>query len=118
MVAKVWEDIKKGVEDSITFASEKTKAFTTISKLKIGISGLKRKIDGKFKELGKHVYGKIEEGKLAELEKDERVKELNKDVKTLQEELKAKEQELEEVGKKEEKVENVVIAEDDVTESN
>lgn len=120
MVAKVWEDIKKGVEESITYASEKTKELTAISKLKMAIAGIKRKIDGKYKELGTYVYGKLEEGKVAELEKDETVKELTGAVKGLQEEVKAKEKELEEVGKKEEKeekVEEVVIADEDVIES-
>ena len=117
MVAKVWEDIKKGVEDSITFATEKTKELTMISKLKLAMSGLKRNIDGKFKELGKYVYGKITEGKVSELQKDERVKELVTDINSLKDELKTKEQELEEVGKKDVKVEEVIIAEEDVTES-
>ncbi|MCH8124459.1 hypothetical protein IIC38_00595 [candidate division KSB1 bacterium] len=117
MAAKVWEDIKKGVEDSITFATEKTKEFTAISKLKLAISGLKRKTDGKFKELGKYVYGKTTEGKVSELEKDESVKELITDINSLKDELKTKEQALEEVGKKDVKVEEVIVAEEDVTKS-
>ncbi|MEE9169889.1 MAG: hypothetical protein V3U73_08975 [bacterium] len=105
MSTKVWEDIKKGVEDSITFATEKTKELTTISKLKLAISGIKRRIDVKFRELGKLVYGKLEEGELAALTQDEQTKELIKEIKELEAELRAKEEELEVVGKKEEQTE-------------
>ena len=100
--SKVWEDIKKGVGDSITFATEKTKELAAVSKLKLAISGINRKIDLKFKKLGKHVYAGLEKGEGDALAKDEHAKELISQIKELETELSAKEQELAEIGKKEE----------------
>lgn len=99
---KVWEDIKKGVEDSITFATEKTKELTAISKLNFAISGIKRKIDSKFRELGKHVYAALEKGEGKALAKDENANELISQIKELKTELSTREQELAESGRKEE----------------
>jgi len=101
MTAKLWEDIKKSATEAISYVSEKTEELTTVGRLKVEIAGLKRKIEGKFKDLGNLVYGRVEEGRAGTLGEDETVKNLVTEISTLEKELRAKEEELRRVGRKE-----------------
>lgn len=105
MSGKVWEDIKKGFEDSIHFATEKTKELTSVGKLKLTISGINKKIDRKFRELGKHVFVVMDEDKAGNLAKDNVANDIIAELKNLEKELKEAEAELIEVRKREEKSE-------------
>ena len=99
---KLWQDVKKGFKDTVTYVSEKTEELTTMGKLKIDIAGLNRKKDKKFNELGKLVHSKLQAEEGLVLDSDDEVKAILEEIDTLGKELKQKENELEELGKKEE----------------
>lgn len=117
MSGKVWEDIKKGLEDSITFATEKTKELTSVGKLKITISGINKKIDRKFRELGKHVFLLMDDDKGGNLAKDSIANGIIAELKELDNELKEKEAELIEVRKREEKSQEETVESTDEIEA-
>ena len=98
---KLWQDVKKGVKDTVTYVTEKTEELTAIGRLKMDIAGIKRKTEKKYNELGRIVYDKLEKEEGLVLDADEDVKKVMEEISTLGVELEQKEKELEEVGKKE-----------------
>lgn len=101
MADKLWEDVKKGIKDTVSFVTEKTEELTSIGRLKLDIAGINRKIDKKFNELGRLVYSKLAKEEGLVLDSDEEVKKLRSEITDLEQQKKEKEAELEEVGKKE-----------------
>ena len=105
----LWEKIRKSVIDGVSLAAEKTEEFTKLGKAKIEIMNSKRKISAKFTELGSIIYDAIKKGKTEEAIKSSEVKELVKNVKTLEAELNGKEEKFEEMKKKPEAKEKIDI---------
>ena len=103
MAAKLWEDIKKSAQETISYVTEKTEELTTAGKLKLEIASIRRKMENKFKELGKYVHEQVEAGNASALNDDEQVKALVAEISALEKELREKEEALEKLGKKEEK---------------
>ncbi len=103
MAEKLWEDVKKGLKDTVTYVTEKTEELTSIGKLKMDIAGLGRKTDKKFNELGKLVYTKMEKEEGIVLDSDDDVKKIITEIETFEKEINDKEKELALVGKKETK---------------
>lgn len=112
---KLWQDVKKGVKDTVTYVTEKTEELTAIGRLKMDIAGIKRKTEKKYNDLGRIVYEKLEKEEGLVLDADEDVKQVMKEISSLGVELEQKEKELEEVGKKE-KEENAA-AEENIAEN-
>ncbi len=101
MAEKLWEDVKKGLKDTVTYVTEKTEELTSIGKLKMDIAGLNRKKDKKFNELGNLVYTKLEKEEGLVLDSDDDVKTIIAEIESFEKEINEKEKELETVGKKE-----------------
>ncbi len=112
---KLWQDVKKGVKDTVTYVTEKTEELTAIGRLKMDIAGIKRKTEKKYNELGRIVYDKLEKEEGLVLDADEDVKKVIEEISSFGKELKGKEKEMEEVGKKEE--ESTAAAEEKIEES-
>ncbi len=98
---KLWENIKKSVEDGVKTAAEKTEEYTKLGKAKLDILAVKRKIGKNFTELGSIVYEASKDKKAADILKSEDVKSLIDIIKGLEEDLDNKEEALEEMTKKE-----------------
>jgi hypothetical protein len=113
---KLWQDVKKGFKDTVTYVSEKTEELTTMGKLKIDIAGLNRKKDKKFNDLGKLVHSKLQAEEGLVLDSDDEVKAILEEIDNLNKELEEKEKELEEVGKKEEEEKAEAVQEAEVSE--
>lgn len=111
MAEKLWEDVKKGLKDTVNFVTEKTEELTSIGKLKIDIAGLKRKKDKKFKELGNLVYTKLEKEEGLVLDSDDAVKTITAEIESLGKELNEKEKELDGIGSKKNTEQNEPTAE-------
>ena len=100
MSSKLWEDVKKGLKETVSYAAEKTEELTTIGRIKMDVVGLKRTMESKHKELGKLVYAKFTQGKEFTTKNNEEAREILKTLTALEKDVKKKEAELAEVGKK------------------
>ena len=109
MVEKLWEDVKKGLKDTVTYVTEKNEELTSTGKVKMDIAGLNRKKEKKLNELGKLVYTKMSKEDGLVLDSDEEVKKVIGDIATFDKELMEKEKELKKIGEKKtvEKAENI-----------
>jgi len=94
----LWDRVKKNLVDWYGTAYEKTDELARVGKKKIEITGVNRAIERHLSELGGRVYDMIvEQGKSGVIAKDTRVKEIVEEVRGLEEELKKKEEEIEEI---------------------
>ena len=91
----LWDKVKKNLVEWYDTAYEKTDELARLGKKKIEMAGLNRAIEKHLSELGGTVYDLIEvQGKGGVIAKDEKVSKLVEEVKGLEEQLKAKEQEI------------------------
>lgn len=102
----LWDNIKKGLMDSAKMAkegaqiaAEKAEELGKKSKIMLDISNIKRKIEKQFTELGGKVYHEMHEESVTDFAANEDVKSIVAGIKALEEELRAKQDELEQVGK-------------------
>jgi len=113
---KLWDQIKKSVMDGVTTAAEKTEEYTKLGKAKLDTVSVKRKISKNFSELGGIVYEAINSGEGAKVLKTEAVTTLVDTLKELEEDLKAKEADIDDMKKKDDAEEVVSEVEVDSTE--
>lgn len=92
-----WKKIKKGMSEGLQNISDKTGEMTQIGRLKIEIIALKRDIEKAFIELGGRVYHQWGEKQKDDLQSDQRVKKLIKDIKTLETRLKSLQSKIDQV---------------------
>ncbi len=98
----LWDKVKKNLVDWYGTAYEKTDELARIGKKKIEVAGVNRAIEKHLSELGGKVYDLIDvQGKGGVIAKDPDVSRLVGEIKDLEEQLKAKELEIEAI--KEEK---------------
>ena len=97
----LFEDIKNGIRDGIELVVDKTEEYTKIGKLKVDILGIKRNIEKLFSELGGQTYELLSKGGKVDISGDEEIKKLVDDLKSQEEKLDAKKNEIKQV--KEEK---------------
>ncbi|HGY54070.1 MAG TPA: hypothetical protein ENK44_00065 [Caldithrix abyssi] len=90
----LWENLKKGVLEGLQAASDKTSEYTRIGRIKIDVLGLKKEIEEKFVELGGRVYHNAIEKKIFSIEDDKEIQQLIEQLKDLEAELKAYDEEL------------------------
>ncbi len=102
MASKLWQDVKKGLKETVSYAAEKTEELTTLGRIKMDIVGIKRTMDNKYKELGKLAYAKFVQGDKLDMNANEEARVILQTLATLAADLKNKEAELAEVGKKSE----------------
>lgn len=119
----LWDNIKKGLLDSAkmakegaAIAAEKAEELGKKSKIMLDISNIKRKIEKQFTELGGKVYHEMQEENVSDFSNHEDVGNIVSGIKALEEELHQKQDELEQVGKSEEKpVEESEVSADEET---
>jgi gas vesicle protein len=99
-----WEDVRKSINEFFTSAAEKTDEFIKVGKRKISITEIRRNMTSHYAELGGRVYHLIRQGESADLGSDSEVESLVSRIQKLEDELKAKEIEIEEIRMASEKV--------------
>ena len=94
----LWDQVKKNLIDWYGTAYEKTDELARIGKKKIEVAGVNRAIEKHLSELGGKVYDLIDvQGKGGVIAKDSDVTKLIGEIRELEEQLKAKEEEIEEI---------------------
>jgi len=107
-MANIWNDIKKGVGGFASKAAEKAgeltreaavkaEEMTQLGKVKLDIFQIKRDIDKKFTELGSTVYNLLNQENKVSVPDDEKVIALIADVKNLEKQLQAKEEQYQKI---------------------
>ena len=92
-----WDDIKLVLKEKFSFAAEKTEEYTKIGKVRVEILAVKKNLDKAYKKLGEESYTVLSKDKKNTLLDNEAVKELMKEIKTLQTTIKDKEKEIESI---------------------
>ncbi|MBN2410507.1 hypothetical protein JXQ31_02370 [candidate division KSB1 bacterium] len=96
-MASLFEDIKNGIRDGIELVVDKTEEYTKIGKLKVDILGIKRNIERLFSELGGQTYELLSKDKKVDISGDEEIKRLVEELKSQEEKLDAKKNEIKKV---------------------
>lgn len=79
-MAKLWEDIKKFVKDGANVAAERFEEETTLWKIHREMVGFKKESDKKKMELGGRVYELVKENAKVDLNKDQNIKTLTREI--------------------------------------
>ena len=118
-MSTLWDTIKKGLKggakiakEGVYIAADKAEVLSKKGKVKIEISNIKRKIEKNFTELGGKVYHLIQEENVENVADKDEVKELLKTISSFENDMKKKEEELEQISvayqsEKEEKSEEI-----------
>jgi len=107
-MAGLWDNIKKSVGELATKAAEKgreitreatdkAEELTKLGKIKLDIFQIKREIEKKLTDLGGVAYDLLNAPESTDIPSNARVKELVQDIKDLEQQLKAKEEQYEQV---------------------
>ena len=105
----LWDRVKKNLVDWYGTAYEKTDELARVGKKKIEMAGVNRAIEKHLSELGGKVYDLIEvQGKAGVIAKDTDVKRLIDEIKSLEQQLKLKEEEIEAIRAEKRRVETPV----------
>jgi len=101
----LWDTIKKGIldgakiaRDSAQIAADKAEELSKKGKVKLDINNIKRKIEKKFTELGGKVYHLVHVENVKSIAGKSEVTEIINAISALEDELKKKEEELENIG--------------------
>ena len=92
-----WEEVRTSIQEFFSSAAEKTDEFIKVGKRKLSMAEIKRNITGQYAELGGRVYHLARGGEAGMIESDEEVELLVSRIHKLEDELKAKEMEIEEI---------------------
>lgn len=113
MANKLWDDVRKSLQEFGTLAAEKGREFskaaadkaeelTRVGKIRLDLVQVNREIERLFSELGGKVYHLHSEDELKSLQKDEEIKTLFEKIAALEEKKNTLDEQLETVGKSEE----------------
>lgn len=94
-MALKWEDVGKGLKRIGSTAFKRSEELTRVGRVRIDIAGIRRNVDKAYRDLGEKVYNMITVEINFDIANNEEVKELIGRVRSLQEELKVREEELE-----------------------
>lgn len=112
----LWEKVKKNLVEWYGVAYDKTDELARIGKKKVEVAGVNRAIEKHLAELGGRVYDLVTvEKRGGVIARDERVKVVIEEIRKLEEDLKAKEAEIEEIRKEKQEEEAGGVAEEDGT---
>jgi gas vesicle protein len=92
-----WEEVRTSIQEFFSSAAEKTDEFIKVGKRKLSMAEIKRNITGQYAELGGRVYHLVRQGEAGTIESDEEVEMFVSRIHKLEDELKAKEMEIEEI---------------------
>ena len=113
MANKLWDDVRKSMQEFGTLAAEKGREFskaaadkaeelTRVGKIRLDLVQVNREIERLFSELGGKVYHLHSEDELKSLQKDEEIQTLFEKISALEEKKHTLDEQLETVGKSEE----------------
>ncbi len=93
----LWVRIRQSLKEGLLTAAEKTEELAKVSKGKINLMGLRRRIAGILAELGGRVYHLSTVEKTLAIADDEEVQALIEGIKVLEKQLKEKEEEIQRI---------------------
>ncbi len=102
-MASTWDDLVKTVREGVDTVVEKTEELTKIGKIKVEIINIKRHVDKNFAELGGNVYHMIVEDDETQIAGNTDVKSIVERIRTLEQDLDRKNEQLEQVKVKDKK---------------
>ena len=106
-----WDDIKLVLKEKFSFAAEKTEEYTKIGKVRVEILAVKKNLEKAYRKLGEESYVVLGKDKKNALLNNEGVKELMKEIKTLQTTIKDKEKEIESIKEEGDKASESTVVE-------
>ena len=92
-----WDEVRKSIHEFFSAAAEKTDEFIKVGKRKLSIAEIRRNMASHYAELGGRVYHLIRQGQAEGIGSDGEVESLVSRIQKLENELKAKEIEIEEI---------------------
>jgi len=90
-MSNMWERVIKNFKQGATASAEKIEFYAKLGKIKIDVISVKRKMDALFSELGGEAFTYIAKHQSSELAKELKVKDLIRQIKDQEDELKAME---------------------------
>ncbi len=93
----LWEEVKTNLLDLYNVTSDKTVEVARISSRKYEKFGISRDVERQFSELGNLVYSSIQEGRIEDIKDDEKIFGLVERIAVLEKELKAKDEEINDI---------------------
>ncbi len=103
-----WDDLAKSLKEGVDTVVEKTEELTRMGKIRVEIINLNRQIEKLFADLGGKAYHLMVDEQKRQISGNPEVKDCIARIKELEEKLKLKEAELENVKSKEEESKEVV----------
>jgi hypothetical protein len=98
-MTSIWDDLKKSVKDGLSVAAAKTEEYTKIGKAKLDLMNLNKSLNAAYRELGVTAFNLTTEGAKGDFSRDHKVQELTGQIQKLQQEIRDKEKEIEEIRK-------------------
>lgn len=92
-----FDDLANAFKKGIGTLAKKTDEYTKIGKIKVDIIGIRRDVEKKYTELGGKVYQLLIEAKDPKIAANDEVKQIKGSIQDLEEQLKAKKKELDDV---------------------
>lgn len=86
-MAHFWKDLKKNIAEWSIVASEKAEEFTHISKLRIDVLQLERKLSSNYVKLGLYVFSKTKEKNVLNFVGDKRYLSIVESVESIKSEI-------------------------------
>lgn len=96
-MSKNWDEVRSSIQEFFSAAAEKTDEFIKVGKRKLSMAEIKRSITSQYAELGGRVFHLIRQGEAGTIGSDEEVEMLVSRIHKLEDDLKAKEMEIEEI---------------------
>jgi gas vesicle protein len=96
-MSRSWDDLRDSIEEFFSTAAEKTDELIKVGRRKLSIAEIKRNMTANYAELGGRVYHLVRQGDAASVPSDSEVESLVSRIQRLEDELKAKEMEIEQI---------------------
>ena len=92
-----WDEVRNSIHEFFSTAAEKTDELIKVGRRKLSIAEIKRNITAQYAELGGRVYHLIRQGDVGSVGSDAEVETLVSNIQRLENDLKTKEMEIEEI---------------------
>jgi gas vesicle protein len=96
-MSRSWDDLRDSIEEFFSTAAEKTDELIKVGRRKLSIAEIKRNMTANYAELGGRVYHLVRQGDAAAIPSDSEVESLVSRIQRLEDELKSKEIEIEQI---------------------
>lgn len=96
-MSRSWDDLRSSIEEFFSAAAEKTDELIKVGRRRLSIAEIKRNTTASYAELGGRVYHLVRQGSAQSIPSDSEVESLVSRIQRLEDELKAKEIEIEQI---------------------